>query len=78
DPVASISRPVRELKGFARITLAPGETGDVEFKIATEALRFWKGTTISDAVHIWEPGDFDVMIGPDAANMQSVRVNWQK
>ncbi|MGV8985817.1 MAG: glycoside hydrolase family 3 N-terminal domain-containing protein [Cypionkella sp.] len=78
DPVASISRPVRELKGFEWISLAPGETGEVVFRITTEALRFWKGSTISDAVHVWEPGAFDVMIGPNAATVQSVQVVWLK
>jgi beta-glucosidase len=78
DPVATISRPVRELKGFEWITLAPGEAGEVVFHLTTEALRFWKGTTISDAVHIWEPGAFEVMLGPDAASVQGVEVIWQK
>lgn len=78
DPVASISRPVRELKGFDWITLAPGETGEVAFRLTTEDLRFWKGSTISDARHVWEPGVFQVMIGSDAASVQMVEVTWQK
>ena len=78
DPVASISRPLRELKGFQRIVLAPGETGTVEFTLTTEALRFWKGQTVLDARHVWEPGAFDVMVGPDAATLQSLTVIWQK
>jgi beta-glucosidase len=76
DPVASISRPRRELKGFAWITLAPGARGDVVFDVTAEALRFWKGSTIADAVQIWEPGAFEVMLGPDADSVQTVRVMW--
>lgn len=78
DLIASISRPVRELKGFEWITLAPGETGDVVFHLTTEALLFWKGSTISDAVHIWEPGVFQVMVGPDASRVQGFEVIWRK
>jgi beta-glucosidase len=56
--VASISRPVKELKGFRRITLGAGEKRRVEFTIARNDLQFW-----SD--HGWkvEPGTFKVWIG---------------
>lgn len=62
DPVASISRPVKELKGFRRLTLAPGESRRVEFTVTREALQFWGegGWTV-------EPGTFKVWIGPSSA-----------
>lgn len=62
DPVASISRPVKELKGFQRIALAPGESRRVAFTVTPEALRFWgeDGWTV-------EPGEFRVWIGPSSA-----------
>lgn len=78
DPVATISRPVRELKGFERVDLAPGETREVTFTLTVEALKFWAGTTMSDAVHLWEPGAFDIMVGPDADRVETIRVTWQK
>ncbi len=58
DPVASVSRPVKELKGFRRIALQPGESRRVEFAITTESLRFWgpKGWIV-------EPGKFVVRVG---------------
>ena len=62
DPVASISRPVRELKNFRRITLKPGETQGVTFRITTADLKFYN----SELEHVWEPGEFNVCIGPNS------------
>ncbi|MFN2441310.1 MAG: glycoside hydrolase family 3 N-terminal domain-containing protein [Thermoanaerobaculia bacterium] len=59
DPVASISRPVRELKGFQRVALAPGEKRRVVFTVTPEMLRFWK-----EGEWVIEPGRFNVWIGP--------------
>ncbi|HEV2444630.1 MAG TPA: glycoside hydrolase family 3 N-terminal domain-containing protein, partial [Candidatus Sulfopaludibacter sp.] len=60
----SASRPVRELKGFERVTLAPGEKRTVRFRLGPEALRYW-----SAARHAWvqDAADFDVWVGSDAA-----------
>lgn len=63
DPVASISRPVKELKGFRRVLLGPGETKRVEFTITREALQFW-----SAGAWIVESGAFKVWIGPDSVS----------
>jgi beta-glucosidase len=62
DPVASVSRPVKELKGFQRISLQPGEGKRVEFTIKRRDLQFW-----SDKGWIAEPGEFKVWIGPSSA-----------
>lgn len=59
----SASRPVRELKGFQRITLAPHETRMLKFSLGPDALRFWSAETKSWAV---EPGMFDVWAGGDS------------
>jgi beta-glucosidase len=59
DPVASVSRPVRELKGFQRIALAPGEKRRVSFTVTPEMLAFWK-----DGGWVAEPGRFNVWIAP--------------
>ena len=61
DPVASVSRPIKELKGFRKISLAAGETRRVEFTINREALQFWK-----DGGWVAEPGKFRVWIAPDS------------
>ena len=57
--IASITRPVKELKGFKRVALEPGETRTVEFELPAEALGFY-GKNMEFAV---EPGVFKVMVG---------------
>ena len=63
DVVSSVTRPVKELKGFQRVTLKPGETKTVSFTLDHEALGFWK--TAKDFVV--EPGKFDVTVGGSSA-----------
>ena len=62
DVVASSSRPVRELKGFEKILLEPGETREVSFEIGMDALSFWN----QDMKYGAEPGEFQVFIGGDS------------
>ncbi|MDQ6799679.1 MAG: glycoside hydrolase family 3 C-terminal domain-containing protein [Acidobacteriota bacterium] len=62
DPVASVSRPVKELKGFQRVALKAGESRRVEFTITPRDLQFW-----SSGGWIVEPGEFNVWIGPSSA-----------
>ena len=59
DRVASVTRPVKELRGFERVSLAPGEKKTVRFILGPEALRF----TDENMARIVEPGLFDVMLG---------------
>jgi beta-glucosidase len=63
DEVASVARPVRELKGFRRVTLKPGETRPVELRLAVRDLAFY-GLDMRPAV---EPGTFRVFVGPNSA-----------
>ncbi|WLS77700.1 beta-glucosidase BglX [Erwinia pyri] len=63
DQMASISRPVKELKGFKRIMLKAGESQTVTFPIEVNALKFWNARMQQVA----EPGKFSVMIGLDSA-----------
>lgn len=60
DVEASLPRPVKELKGFRKVFLAPGETAEVTFEIGKDALSYY-----DPAVHEWvaEAGDFKVMVG---------------
>ena len=59
DRVASVTRPVQELRGFERVTLAPGERKTVTFKVGPAALRF----TDEQMNRVVEPGLFDLMVG---------------
>lgn len=70
DLVGSITRPVKELKGFEKIFLKAGESKTVTFKITPELLRFYDYALKQVA----EPGDFDVMIGGDSRNVRSARL----
>jgi beta-glucosidase len=63
DPVASVSRPVKELKGFQRVALKAGESKRVDFTITRSDLQFW-----SEGGWVVEPGDFKVWIGPSSAS----------
>jgi len=57
--VSSVTRPVKELKGFQRVTLKAGETKPVEFKITPESLAFWD----IKMNYTVEPGKFNLMVG---------------
>lgn len=59
DLVGSVTRPVKQLKGFKRITLAPGESRSVEFTLDKETLSFWR----QDMSWGPESGDFQIFIG---------------
>lgn len=63
DVEASISRPVKELKGFKRIHLAKGESTQVSFTITDDMLSFYN----QELEYVLEPGDFEIMIGPDSS-----------
>lgn len=70
DLLASVSRPVKELKGFRRVTLRPGETTRVTFEITPEMLMFYD----YDLDYVLEPGDFDLMVGPNSSQLQKQRL----
>jgi beta-glucosidase len=62
DLVASVTRPVKELKGFQRIILQPGEAQTVRFEVPVRELGFWG----PDMRYVVEPGAFKVWIGPNS------------
>ena len=64
DLVGSVTRPVKELKGFKRVTLAPGESTDVEFELPVSDLAFYG----LDMVKKVEPGDFHLWIAGDSTS----------
>ncbi|MBS1875185.1 MAG: glycoside hydrolase family 3 C-terminal domain-containing protein [Acidobacteria bacterium] len=59
DKVSSVTRPVKELKGFRKVFLAPGETATVALDITPDRLAFWN----VDMQYVVEPGEFEIMVG---------------
>jgi beta-glucosidase len=74
DPVASISRSVKELKGFTKVNLQAGEAKEVSFTITPELLKFYN----SQLKYDWEPGEFIIQIGTNSADTRNAKVKWQK
>ncbi len=66
DMVGSITRPVKELKGFQQVTLQPGESKKVSFTISVDELRFYN----SDLKYAYEPGDFKLFIGTNSEDVK--------
>lgn len=69
DLVGSVSRPVKELKDFSKINLKKGEMKTVTFTIDAEKLKFYN----SDLKYVCEPGDFNVMVGPNSNDVQTLK-----
>ena len=73
DVVGSLTRPLRELKGFQRVEIPAGETRTVRFEITEQDLAYWhlaEGITLgSDGAYAFsaEKGEFHVWIAPNAA-----------
>ena len=68
DKVASVTRPVKQLRGFRRVSLKPGESATVELALGPEALRF----TNEKMQRVVEPGAFDVMVGASSEALTTV------
>ena len=68
DLAASVSRPVKELKGFERISIKKGETKTVTFTITPEDLKFYN----QELEYKNEPGEFEVMVGPNSKDVQTL------
>lgn len=69
DLVGSVSRPVKELKGFSRISLKKGETRNVTFTLTPDDLKFYN----QQLDYKCEPGDFEVMVGPNSRDLQTLK-----
>ncbi|WP_171891567.1 glycoside hydrolase family 3 C-terminal domain-containing protein, partial [Pseudomonas aeruginosa] len=67
DPVASLSRPVKELRGFRKVMLEPGESREIVFRLGEADLKFYD----SQLRHTAEPGEFKVFVGLDSAQTES-------
>lgn len=74
DLVASVARPVKELKGFEMVELAPGETKNVEFTIDEDMLEFYTASEKWEA----EEGEFELMVGGNSEDLKTVKLNYKK
>lgn len=74
DPVASVTRAVKELKGFKKIFLNAGESKTVTFEITTNDLKFYN----EKLDYIWEPGEFIIHIGTNSKDVKSAKINWRR
>lgn len=70
DVSASVVRPVKELKGFRRITLKPGEEQTVSFVVDQQMLSFYNNRER----FVFEPGWFDIMLGDNSHDLQTQRI----
>ena len=70
DPLASVTRPVKALKGFQRIRLEPGEIRMLEFHLSPDSLA------LLDREMNWrvEPGIFEIMVGSSSVNLKTVKL----
>src|SRR5256886_242889 len=73
DIAASVTRPVKELKGFERITLRPGERRSIKFTLTREHLGFYN----REMRFIVEPGEFKVMVGTSSADERELVVSFE-
>jgi beta-glucosidase len=78
DKIASVARPLLELKGFAKIDLRPGETGTVNLSLRAAELRFLG----PDLEPVFEPGEVEILVGPCADRAQllaaTVHLSWSR
>ncbi len=69
--VGSVTRPVKELKGFERVSIAAGETRTVTFTLTPESFRMWN----IDMRRVVEPGAFEIMVGPNSADLKTTALH---
>jgi beta-glucosidase len=65
DEVSSVTRPVKELRGFRRVTIDPGKTRTIEFTLGQDELSFLN----RDMQRVVEPGSFKVMAGGNSVDV---------
>jgi beta-glucosidase len=68
DRLASVTRPVKALHGFQRVTLRPGERKTLQFTLDSRAFRLWN----ERMDRVVEPGEFEILVGPDSLALKSV------
>ena len=73
DRSASVARPIKELKGFEKVSLTPGESRKVTFKLTPKALGFY----MPDGSFVTEPGTFDIFVGPNSRDLLQTAIEWK-
>jgi beta-glucosidase len=68
DKISSVTRSVKDLRAFQRVTLAAGESKNVSFTLTPEAFHFWN----NEMKRVVEPGEFEIMAGASSAALKSV------
>jgi beta-glucosidase len=68
DKQSSVTRPVKELKAFRRVTLEPGERTTVTFRLTPASFEMWNDRM----ERVVEPGEFDIMVGPNSVDLETV------
>lgn len=71
DVYSTSTRPVKELKGFQKIDLQPGESKTVEFELTADDLKYYD----HDLNFVCEPGDYEIMVGPDCERLSKAVLN---
>lgn len=72
DLVSSVTRPVKELRGFQQITLEPGEQKELSFSLEKEDLGFYN----KNLEYVVEPGDFEIMVGNSSDNVKKCIISY--
>jgi beta-glucosidase len=67
DKVSSVTRPLKELKGFQRVTLTPGEQRTLTFSLGEQAFRFFD----DEMRRVVEPGEFEIMVGGNSVDLKT-------
>lgn len=80
DVKSSMTRPVKELKGFSKVRLEAGESRDVSFEITPDMLSWYyidpmNPSSLSDPVPVIEPGEFDIMVGGSSESLDAVSLH---
>lgn len=73
DLVSSVTRPVKELRGFQQITLEPGEQKEVSFSLEKRDLGFYN----KELEYVVEPGDFEIMVGNSSDNVKKCIISYK-
>ncbi len=73
DRAASVVRPTKELKGFEKLMLQPGESRTVAFRLTPQELGFY----MPDGQFVTEPGTFDIMVGPNSNDLLQTTIEWK-
>ncbi len=74
DLAGSVTRPVKELKGFQKVVIKAGESKKISFPITTSDLKFYN----YDLKYDWEPGEFEIMIGGNSRDVKMTKLIWNK